>query len=303
MDHVLKEEISCVVCDSGKYIKHLPEFELDIVKCTKCNIAFRIPIISSNELEEIYSDKYPSLIDEKYLEKFRLKLFEDILKEINRKPKVKGSLLDIGCGYGKFMEMAANNGWDAVGTELYDKACEFINKKKKIKAYYGELKNIEFKENSFDIITLWHVLHHMFNPKEQLSEIHRILKPEGEVFIRSPNFSFNYLSYKMVRKLDKIIAKIFHKNFDLSSKIAVFHNTNYSRSSLENLLKQSGFLQIEIRNGKPTWGDPYKAFPKLGNGTISFIKKVAFSTFNAVSMISKRKVLLGPSIEVWAKKG
>ena len=299
----MKENLNCVVCHSNKHLKYLRETELKIVKCEHCNISFRIPIINSEKLKEIYDEDYPSVIDEKKLEKYRLALFEDILNEAEKKHKDRGRLLDVGCGYGKFMEMASEKGWEALGTELYERACNYINQKKKVKAYYGELNNLNFNDNSFEMVTLWHVLHHMYDPKEQLSEIYRILKPKGEIFIRSPNFSYNYSSYKIVRNLERVIRKIFSKNPELSSKIAVFHNTNYSRSCLENLLRQSGFKQFEIRNGRPTWGDPYKAFPKLGNSTISFIKKAVFFTFNAVSMISKRKLLLGPSIEVWAKKG
>ena len=44
-------------------------------------------------------------------------------------------------------------------------------------------------DGHFDQVILWHVLEHLTNPREVLAEIHRILKPGGQVIVAVPNFS------------------------------------------------------------------------------------------------------------------
>ena len=300
--HDEEGKIYCIVCKLREFLYQLHIPDHNLIKCDRCHIVFRVPIISSEDLKDLYAEKYPSYLDEKSLEKYRIDLFEEQLDKINSVVKDKGSLLDVGCGYGKFLELAAKGGWEVVGTELFPVACKYINEELGLKAFYGELKEIDFQDNSFDVVTLWHVLHHMYDPLEQISEISRILKPGGVIFIRSPNFSFNYISYEISHLVENIVKKLFHKNLNLCSKLSVFHNSNYSPSGIYYLLKATGFFQIVVKNGKPTWGDPYRAFPNIGNSAMSILKRIAYVFFEALYTISNKRIILGPTLEIWGKK-
>src|SRR5690606_37540606 len=51
-------------------------------------------------------------------------------------------------------------------------------------------ENTENLENhSFDVITMWHVLEHVFDPAAQILELKRLLKPTGSIIIAVPNFN------------------------------------------------------------------------------------------------------------------
>jgi len=46
-----------------------------------------------------------------------------------------------------------------------------------------------FSDKYFDEVHMYHVLEHLHNPVEKISEIHRILKPGGVLYLRVPHFS------------------------------------------------------------------------------------------------------------------
>ena len=105
------------------------------------------------------------------------------LKLINSQSP-KGRILDIGAGVGDFLNVAKNDGWETIGIEPSDKA-KVIAKNKGV-SFVESLSELE--SNSFDIITMWHVLEHVPNLENQIKELKRLIKPTGTVIIAVPNF-------------------------------------------------------------------------------------------------------------------
>jgi len=115
------------------------------------------------------------------------------LSLINNLQDKKGALLDIGAGTGDFLSVAKNNGWNAVGIEPSEKARSIANQK----GVELKLNTSDFENNSFDIITMWHVLEHVPNLEGQIKELKRLLKPNGSIIIAVPNFkSYDANHYK-----------------------------------------------------------------------------------------------------------
>ena len=105
------------------------------------------------------------------------------LKLINTQSS-KGRILDIGAGVGDFLQVAKNDGWETIGIEPSAKA-KTIAKSKGV-SFVEDLSKLE--NNSFDIITMWHVLEHVPDLENQIKELKRLLKPNGTVIIAVPNF-------------------------------------------------------------------------------------------------------------------
>ncbi|MCF6131429.1 class I SAM-dependent methyltransferase [Flavobacterium wongokense] len=161
-------------------LHHNPEYDLLIT----------FPKPSLEKLPSYYeSDDYISHTDGKR------SLFERMyhfIKNIALKNKVKlinanstkGKLLDIGAGTGDFLVAANNDGWQTTGIEPSSKAKSIaINKGVN---FADNLSDLE--DHSFDVITMWHVLEHVPNLDEYISELKRLLKPTGTIFIAVPNF-------------------------------------------------------------------------------------------------------------------
>ena len=105
------------------------------------------------------------------------------LKLINAQSS-KGKILDIGAGTGDFLVVAKNDGWQITGIEPNAKAKEIaINKGVSFAESLSALES-----HSFDIITMWHVLEHVPNLDEYLTELKRLIKPTGTIVIAVPNF-------------------------------------------------------------------------------------------------------------------
>ncbi|WP_413999753.1 class I SAM-dependent methyltransferase [Flavobacterium sp. W1B] len=106
------------------------------------------------------------------------------LNLINAQQPAKGRILDIGAGTGDFLSVAKQNGWETIGVEPSAKAKK-IAKNKGI-SFVEETSELE--SNSFDVITMWHVLEHVPNLDNQIKELKRLLKPKGTLIIAVPNF-------------------------------------------------------------------------------------------------------------------
>jgi len=158
------------------------------------------PQPDENNLPKYYeSDDYISHTDGKrslfekayhFVKDIALKNKLSLINDLN---KSTGSLLDIGAGTGDFLLVAKNNGWNATGIEPSEKA-KSIAKSKGV-----ELKTnlSDFQNNSFDVITMWHVLEHVPNLENQIKELKRLIKPNGSIIIAVPNFkSYDANHYK-----------------------------------------------------------------------------------------------------------
>ena len=114
------------------------------------------------------------------------------LNLVNSLQPAKGSVLDIGAGTGDFLSVVKENGWNTIGVEPSEKA-KAIAKRKGV-SFVEETSELE--NNSFDVITMWHVLEHVPNLDNQIKELKRLLKPNGSLIIAVPNFkSFDAKQY------------------------------------------------------------------------------------------------------------
>lgn len=114
------------------------------------------------------------------------------LNLINSLQPNKGRILDIGAGTGDFLSVAKNDGWQTIGVEPSDRA-KAIAKNKGV-SFVEETSELE--NDSFDLISMWHVLEHVPDLDKQIKELKRLLKPTGTLIIAVPNFkSFDAKHY------------------------------------------------------------------------------------------------------------
>ncbi len=136
------------------------------------------------------SDDYISHTDgkrslfERLYHTIKQKALRDKIKLLESFKPSKGSLLDIGAGTGDFLVRAKNSGWVIMGIEPSDKA-KTIAVNKGIR-FAESLKSID--NHSQDVVTMWHVLEHVPDVQQQITELKRILKPDGVIIVAVPNF-------------------------------------------------------------------------------------------------------------------
>lgn len=168
----------------------------------------------------------------------------------------KGSLLDIGAGTGDFLFVAKNNGWNAVGIEPSEKAKSIAQSKG------VELKSSlsDFDDNSFDIITMWHVLEHVPDLEYQIKELKRLVKPNGSIIIAVPNF----------KSFDATYYKEFWAAYDVPR-----HLWHFSKTAIKKLFTKEDLELVQILPMKFDSFYVSLLSEKYKNGKMNFIK--AFS--------------------------
>ncbi len=293
-----KEEwLECIACGDERPIKRLKSFGGSLAKCTECGLVFRNPMPSYETIKKYYKEDYSSIFFEEKTEIYRKGIFRHFLAT-SIKDKGEGRLLDVGSGYGIFLSLAKDLGWEVYGIELSEDACQFARKNFGLNVFYGDLKEASFPKDHFDVVTLWNVLDHTTNPLEQLLEIKQILKDNGLLFIRLPNFLFQ----GKARCIGDAFDKLFFGRTYLSRKISVSHLYAFTPFSIKNMLERAGFSIFRLRNTPPAKGDPYKVFPLLGDRLMNWTKNSFFISCELLYHLSLGKILWGPSMEVFASK-
>lgn len=148
------------------------------------------------------------------------------------------SLLDVGCGTGEFLELAKTHSWKVSGVEPNEKARALANKKLGNAVQDKNALNA-FNANSFDVITLWHVLEHMPELEKEISNLKRLLKANGRLVIAVPNY----------KSFDAGYYKSFWAAYDVPR-----HLWHFSQEAIAKFFKKE---QMEIETIKPMKFDAY----------------------------------------------
>lgn len=158
----------------------------NVVRCKKCGLVYVNPRPTKREIGKFYPKTYyvgPSDA-ERGIDKFQYGRMKKI-----KKFKKTGRILDVGCGPGYFLAVAKKNGWKTQGVEVSKIAAGYAKKKFGINVFAGELLDAGYPNEYFDVVTLWHVLAHLPNPSETLTEANRVLKKDGLLVLTVPNIT------------------------------------------------------------------------------------------------------------------
>lgn len=133
--------------------------------------------------------KQQSLLD--YLKYFLICCFPTEKAEIDIRyfyldGRHKGRLLDVGCGSGDMMSRLRQKGWEVEGCD-FDEGAVAHCRKLGIEAEVGDIFAGKYDDCSFCVVTLNHVIEHLYETEAVLRECFRILKPGGRLIMATPN--------------------------------------------------------------------------------------------------------------------
>jgi SAM-dependent methyltransferase len=148
-----------------------------MVRCDRCGLVRSDPIAPDALLARVYSE---SML-EYHTEIPHLRAtYGRLLRGLRRFGATRGSLLEIGCGNGFFLQEALEIGYDAVqGVEPSRAAVTGAPPELRDRIRLDVVRPGLLERNRFDVVCLFQVLDHLADPKGVLSEVHEALRPGG----------------------------------------------------------------------------------------------------------------------------
>lgn len=240
-DGIGMENSRCPICGEGRSdvfltasgIRQNCRKEYNLVRCSSCGFVYLNPRPAKGSISKYYLASDPEKTHRKPApyEKFYFSFFRKVpLKD-------KGRLLDIGCGSGRYIYVLKENGWDVKGVDVghtnYGRSVLGLD------IYEGNFLDAGLQPKSFDAVTFWWTLEHMYDPLAMLKEAYRVLKKGGVAVIGVPN-------------IDSLEAKIFKRHwFHL---FLPKHLYQFSPDSLTKMLHKAGFKKVKIRHDLFSFG-------------------------------------------------
>ena len=237
--------LACSICRSERIQKVDSDF--NFCCCDSCGYVFDSPRPSFAEITAFYSQagKYDIWLTE---ERARDMMWKRRLKMLLRYSS-KGRLLDIGTGYGQFLHHARPFFAEVNGTEVSESAVVLAKEKYGLSLLAGQVAELGLLPQSFDTITLFHVLEHVPDPAKLVKVCHALLRAQGILVIAVPNDVLAWTS-----KIKKIGKKLGIKSFQkFSPKLGIsragtsreIHLSHFTPAVLRRLIENAGLSMRE----------------------------------------------------------
>ena len=277
------ENKKCYICgsseieDTGYSLRD--DKTIKVLRCKRCSLVFLSSFEHINK--DFYKDgkMHSGNFDHKrWLE---ASYDDDRRRFLMLKKIIKGKkLLDFGCGAGGFLMMAKDYASKVAGVEKQDALRALFNEKN-----LDIFDNLDEIHDKFDVITMFHVLEHLPDPKSVIKELLNKLKDDGKLIIEVPNEDDALLSLYACKKF----ADFTHWSCHLYS---------FNRKTLKKLLDDTG---VKVNYIKPVqrygfanhlyWllrGEKggHNVWKKLDNPVLNFFYK------NFLKLISKTDTLV-----------
>ena len=274
LDKRYGQDVPCPGCGSSSVVHRLTKNGFTYVTCSVCGMVYISPQLNEETIRKVYND-----------DKLRLLFFKEWLLPYGEQEQ-KGifaqraaalwkfvrcehpRLLDVGCALGNFMLIAGQVGFETEGLELNEFYVEYIREHRAINVHQKTLEAMHYPEHTFDAVTLWDVLEHLPKPKDTLSEIARITKPNAIVALTTINHGcFN-------EKLLKEEWRYYQPPDHLCS---------FTPALLRTMLQRSGFSVVAMEH--------HYMFEVLADVYFQFLK-LSDSTSTAARMTNKLKKVI-----------
>ena len=184
--------VSCPACTCSDFttafkrqdlMYRCSSYPFTVVKCKECGMGYVLDRPSETSLSQFYP---PQFYVTNHDRSGQLRPLQNKLDIVNKYAAEfsGGSLLDLGCAGGEFVAFAQQNGWQASG---YDWTTSLSNQTPLPIQYGGRLGDL-YNDDSFDVITAWAVMEHVYSLRDAMQHISRMLRPGGIFVALVTNF-------------------------------------------------------------------------------------------------------------------
>jgi SAM-dependent methyltransferase len=199
-----------------------------LVRCPACSLVWLSHPPKPEEMHLHYTDAYHKLISaagDNSPDRWRGR------NAALRPHKQSGALLDFGCSSGSFLETLRGDDWELYGIEMSADGARTAEARSGAKVFVGDILDAPFPRESFDVITCFDVLEHLYAPREVMARVGEWLKPGGIFYVLVPN-------------VDSAEGRVFRSYWHgLELPRHLFH---FSPTSLKFLAESAGLREVSL---------------------------------------------------------
>jgi 2-polyprenyl-3-methyl-5-hydroxy-6-metoxy-1,4-benzoquinol methylase len=166
---------------------HLRHEQYTLLRCSACSCVWLETPPKPEEMARHYSKDYHNIITTNAERTGAIRW--QTHREIIAQHKQEGNILDVGCSSGSFLASMNNGKWKLYGIEMDGLMAEKARSNSGAEVFIGDLMDAPFPPNSFDVITAFDVLEHVYEPQEFLERVLYLLRPGGIFFAKLPNIN------------------------------------------------------------------------------------------------------------------
>jgi len=210
---------------------HGRQVPYQLVRCPACSLVWLENPPSPEEMGQHYGPDYDRSVAAAGDSPER---WRGRVEEIKRQ-KPGGSLLDLGCSSGAFLQAMKSPSWKLYGIEMSGEVASRAESATDGNVFIGDILDAPFAAGSFDVITCFHVFEHLYDPQAVLRKVAEWLKPGG-------------IFYAMMPNIDSAGNRIFGSYwYALELPRHLFH---FSPKSLGNMATSLGLEQVSLVTGR-----------------------------------------------------
>lgn len=209
-------------CTSPDYGQHYR-----VVECKQCGFIFANPRGDHDDVLQAYIEvEDPLYLQEREGRELTFRKHLEPLHHLTGAPNGR-RLLDVGAYVGVFVEVARAAGWDAVGVEPSAWAVREAQRSG-LPVRQGTILSGGYPPESFEVVTMWDVIEHFGDPRAELDQVFRVLKPGGIVVIHTID-------------IESLTARLMGSRWPFLMEM---HIMFFSRATLRAMLEQAGFEYV-----------------------------------------------------------
>ena len=267
-------------------------------RCPGCRSSLSMELPTALELQHTYETEYPKLFAPEQVTSERTRLFGSLLDRLAALGQIRDErprLIDVGCGGGHLASLARDRRWLAVSTDLAHPACA-VASRGEAPAIQADGAVLPFRGATVDMVTLVNVVDQAHEPLMILREVHRVLVAGGLLALRVPNARFHRPWARLLIALGPLVRS---RGWDT---YPVVHHFAFTPAGVRRLVERAGFHVLEVSNSAAAFREPVakhaavQTLPRWGRATIA-------AGAAALAELSRDRWLVGPSVELYARKG
>ena len=236
-----REYIGCNLCGGDATRRVAAQRGFEIQRCCACGLVYVHPRPTAEQLAALYAGYHTrDGENEDSWDRLMCRVFGEAADLLcaTRTTSGSGRVLDVGCGFGGFVELMRTRGWDAEGLDPSQAVVDAARRNGR-PVRLGTLEAFSADAGPYDAITMFYVLEHLPDPMGALRKSFDLLVPGGTLVMRVPHTT------PIVRLLAPV---------GLGGELydPPFHLYDFAPPVLQEMLRRVGFVDIRTFPGQPT---------------------------------------------------